>query len=101
MSGAYREELRSTIAGFALAALLTVAAFACVLWSGWPRPTVLWIIAVAAVAQALVHLHYFLHLGLRRSARDQLCLVAFTVVLIVLMAGGTLWILGNLRDRMM
>ncbi|HEX5211282.1 MAG TPA: cytochrome C oxidase subunit IV family protein [Pseudolabrys sp.] len=101
MNADYRRELQSYLAGLAIAAVLTVAAFGCVVWTDWPRPAVLWVTAALAATQVAVHLRYFLHLTWRRSNLDRLQLVAFTILLVVLMAGGTLWILGNLRERMM
>ena len=97
----YRSELRNYIVGFALAVALTVPPFAFVAWHGASRGTVLWIIAGAAVTQIAVHLRFFLHINLSKSKRDDLQLILFSLLIIALMAGGTLWILGNLRARMM
>ncbi len=97
----YRSELRSYIAGFFLAVLLTVPPFLLVAWHGASRPTLLWIIAGTAVAQIAVHFRFFLHINLAKSKRDDLQLILFSMLIVVLMVGGTLWILGNLRGRMM
>jgi cytochrome o ubiquinol oxidase operon protein cyoD len=97
----YKRELQSYLAGFGLAVALTSVAFGCVAWPGMPRTTSLWIIATTAVIQIVVHLRYFLHIDLCKSKRDDLELMVFTVLVVALMAGGTIWILGNLRDRMM
>ena len=97
----YRSELRSYITGFVLAVLLTVPPFAFVASHGASRSTILWIIAGTAVAQIAVHLRFFLHITLSKSKRDDLQLILFSLLIVILMAGGTLWILGNMRDRMM
>ena len=97
----YRRELRSYLVGFGLAVLLTAVAFGSVAWSGFAQTTLLWIVAVTALVQIVVHLRFFLHIDLSKSKRDDLQLILFSGLLIVLMAGGTLWILGNLRERMM
>ena len=100
-SAEYRSELRSYIVGFALAVALTVTPFAFVAWDGASRATILWIIAGAAVTQIAVHFRFFLHINLSKSKRDDLQLILFSMLIVVLMAGGTIWILGNLRYRMM
>lgn len=96
-----RRDLRSYAIGFALAMLLTAAAFALVLWSPWPRPVVLACVAVLALVQVVVHLRWFLHIDLGRQKREDLQLILFSALLLLLMAGGTLWVLANLAQRMM
>lgn len=100
-SAEYKSELRNYLAGFALAVLLTVPPFAFVAWHGASRETILWIVAGTAVTQIAVHLRFFLHINLSRSKRDDLQLILFSVLIVIMMAGGTIWILSNLRYRMM
>ena len=86
--------------GLALAILLSAVAFGGVAW-GRPRASVLWIIAVTALVQIVVHFRFFLHIDLSRSKRDDLQLILFPALILVVMVGGTIWILANLRMRMM
>ena len=65
------------------------------------RSAVLVGIFCAAVAQILVHLHYFLHLDTSSAARWNVLALVFTVLIMVLFVGGTLWIMSNLNYRMM
>jgi len=95
-----RRELRSYVVGFAMAVGLTAAAFLVVV-AGMASSTAYAVIGVAALAQVVVHFRFFLHIGLQRSTRDDLQLILFTTLIIVLMAGGTIWILENLHHRMM
>lgn len=97
----YRKELRSYLTGLGLAVLLTAIAFGCVIWNGWPRNVLLWVIGAAAVVQIIVHFRYFLHIDLSKSKRDDLQLILFSFLILVLMVGGTIWILLNLHNRMM
>ncbi len=87
--------------GYALALLLTICAFGLVwlhlLAPGWCLGGVLGL----AFLQVIVHFRCFLHIDLRRSARDELHLILFSSLIILLMTGGTLVILFNLRARMM
>lgn len=94
-------ELRSYGIGFALAAVLTAIPFGAVATGLLASATVWWIIGVAALVQLVVHFRFFLHIGLGRSTRDDLQLILFTALIILLMAGGTIWILSNLHHRMM
>jgi cytochrome o ubiquinol oxidase operon protein cyoD len=97
----YRRELGSYLVGLGLAVALSAIAFGAVVWNGFDRMTLLWIIAATALIQIVVHLRFFLHIELTRSKRDDLQLILFSALLIGLMVSGTLWILGNLRERMM
>ncbi|MBO9642237.1 MAG: cytochrome o ubiquinol oxidase subunit IV [Pseudacidovorax sp.] len=96
-----RRELRAYLIGFALSVLLTALPFALVA-GGWATGLSAYaVIGAAALVQVAVHFRFFLHIGLGRSTRDDLQLILFTALIIVLMVGGTLWILGNLHARMM
>ena len=94
-----RSELLSYVWGLALALLLTLAAFALVRWQPWERGTVLVVIGVLALVQMVVHFRFFLHIGLRRK-REDLLLILFSAVLLIVMVAGTIWIMSNLALRM-
>lgn len=96
-----RRERRSYLVGLGLAVLLTAVPFALVGSHALRRPATLLAIGVAAALQVLVHFRCFLHIDLARSKRDYLQLVLFTFLIILMMAGGTVWILADLRARMM
>lgn len=93
-------ELRSYVLGFAFAALLTGGAFVLVATHYLSRTATLAGIAVLALLQTVVHFHYFLHIDLKKSHRDDLQLVLFTGLIVGLMVGGTLWILTSQFHRM-
>lgn len=95
-----RHELRSYLVGFASAVVLTALPFALVA-SGIAGRWTLTLIALAALAQVVVHFRFFLHISLGRSTRDDLQLILFTGLIIAMMAGGTIWIMSNLHMRMM
>lgn len=97
----YRSERNSYVTGYILAIVLTGVPFALVAYGLFSTFTVLIAIAVFAVVQIVVHFRYFLHIDLSKSKRDDLQLILFTTLIVVLMVGGTLWILFNLRMRMM
>jgi cytochrome o ubiquinol oxidase operon protein cyoD len=59
------------------------------------------VIAVAAVLQILVHLRFFLRLDAAEAPRETLLALGFAGLLIVIMVGGSLWIMFDLHQRMM
>lgn len=91
---------RSYLAGFVLCLALTAIAFGAV-GTQWPSAIVIPIVFGAAAAQILAQLYFFLHLDTSPTHRWNLAAALFTLSIIVLFAGGTVWILYNLRDRMM
>ncbi|MHA6346021.1 cytochrome o ubiquinol oxidase subunit IV [Roseivivax sp. CAU 1761] len=96
-----RRERRFFAIGLVLSALLTAAAFAAATLSDLSRANRVTAIAVFGLVQIVVQLRFFLHIDLSRQKREDLQLLLFTVLLLAIMAGGTLWILGNLNHRMM
>jgi len=66
------------------------------------HPSMLWILGfgAAALIQVLVHLHYFLHLGLRSTPPERLLAITFAAVLILIMIGGSQWVMFNLHYQM-
>lgn len=95
-----RQELREYCIGGVLALVLTLAAFAVVACSWFTILTQLVVVTILAAVQVVVHFRYFMHIDLRRSHRDELQLILFTALILLLMAGGTIWILWNLNFRM-
>ncbi|MBI2735593.1 MAG: cytochrome o ubiquinol oxidase subunit IV [Rhodospirillales bacterium] len=95
-----RHGLASYLIGFVLAVILTAIPFWLVYTHALPTSRIMWIIAVAAVLQVLVHLHFFLHVNFTTTPRENLLAIAFTAVLIFLMVGGSLWIMIDLHSRM-
>jgi cytochrome o ubiquinol oxidase subunit IV len=92
---------RSYLIGFALALILTAIPFALVATKALPALPMLIVIAVAAVIQVLVHLRYFLHLDLTSTPRENLLAILFAAILILIMVGGSFWIMMDLHHRMM
>jgi cytochrome o ubiquinol oxidase operon protein cyoD len=51
--------------------------------------------------QIFVHLTFFLHIDFKTTPRENLVALAFALVLIFIMVGGSLWIMFDLYNRMM
>lgn len=91
-------ELRSYLIGFALAVILTAIPFGLVAFK--VNAPLGWIIAACAAGQLLVQLRFFLHLSWRGQKSEDLQLVLFTLFMLFILIGGTLWVLGDLATRM-
>jgi cytochrome o ubiquinol oxidase operon protein cyoD len=100
-SGASRGSYGSYATGFFLSVVLTAAAFALVMSGAFSPPATLFGIVGAALVQIVVHLHYFLHLDSSSAARWNILALLFTLLIMTLFVGGTLWIMYNLNYRMM
>lgn len=94
-------ELRDYAIGLASAMVLTGIPFGLVAWTRLPADTLLWTTAACGALQVIAHIRFFLHINLSKQKRDDLHLILFTFMIVLLMAGGTLWILFNLHARMM
>ncbi|MEJ2117665.1 MAG: cytochrome o ubiquinol oxidase subunit IV [Alphaproteobacteria bacterium] len=92
--------LKSYLLGFGLALVLTAIPFGLVASNGATRTTTLLIITITAIIQVFVHLRFFLHLDFKTTPRENMLAMIFAVILIVILGGGTLWIMFNLNSRM-
>lgn len=93
------EDFRSYLVGTGLAIALTVLPFAMVHWLDLARSTSLFVIGCCGFVQILVHFRFFLHIGFSHQ-REDLLLILFSSLLLIIMVAGTLWIMGNLALRM-
>ncbi len=59
---------------------------------------VIWVgVLICAVLQLMVQSVFFLHLGRRSSPTWNTAVFLFTIIVVVIIVGGTLWIMGNLN----
>jgi cytochrome o ubiquinol oxidase subunit IV len=96
-----RQGIQGYLIGFGLAALLTVAAFYIMrthlIWG----PGIPVALAVLAVAQIGVHLIFFLHITTDPDNTNNILALAFGILIVALVFGGSLWIMAHLNERMM
>lgn len=96
-----RGSLKSYLTGFILSLILTAIPFALVMRGTVAAGMTLAVICSAGLVQILVHLHYFLHLDTSSAARWNVLAMIFTLLIMILFVGGTLWIMYTLNYRMM
>lgn len=100
-SGAGHGSLKSYATGFVLSLVLTVVAFGLVMDGMLPQSIVMIGIVVAAVVQMAVQIHYFLHLDTSSAQRWNVMALLYTVLIVGILVGGTIWIMHNSQVNMM
>ena len=100
-TGMSRGTLTSYLTGFVLALILTAIPFGIVMSGAFSPAATIFAIFVAGVVQIVVHLHYFLHLDTSSAARWNVLALMFTLLILTLFVGGSLWIMWTLNYRMM
>jgi cytochrome o ubiquinol oxidase operon protein cyoD len=93
--------MKSYTVGFILSMLLTLASFGIVMTGLVPHSMRLTFIVVLAVVQLLVQLVYFLHMGSAPDQRHNVAIFICTVLLIVIVVAGSLWVMHNANVNMM
>jgi cytochrome o ubiquinol oxidase operon protein cyoD len=93
--------LKSYLVGFFWSLVLTLASFGAVMSGVVSREWIFPILIVLAVAQLLVQLSYFLHISFMRGQRTNTAVLICTIVLIVIMVVGSLWVMHNANVNMM
>jgi cytochrome o ubiquinol oxidase operon protein cyoD len=89
------------LVGLALAILLTATSFYVagtdLVW----QPSIPVALVVLAIAQMGVHLVFFLHITSGPDNTNNVLALAFGVLIVLLLMGGSLWIMANLNHNMM
>ncbi|MFZ1250510.1 MAG: cytochrome o ubiquinol oxidase subunit IV [Candidatus Microsaccharimonas sp.] len=89
----------SYIIGFVLSVITTLFAYFAVVNQIWPTQVLIYIILGLAVVQLMVQMVFFLHIG--RGNRWKSVTFVFTLLVVVIVVVGTLWIMANLDYNMM
>lgn len=100
-AGASAGSLRTYVTGFVLAVILTAIPFWLVMGGALPRGATVFGIFAAAIIQVLVHLHYFLHLDTSSAQRWNTLAMIFTIIVVAILVGGSIWIMVNMHYHMM
>ena len=95
------EGLPGYLIGLGLAVLLTCVSFIVasthLVWA----PSIPTAICVLAVAQMGVHLVFFLHINTGPDSANNTLALAFGVMIVILVVGGSLFIMSHLNQNMM
>jgi cytochrome o ubiquinol oxidase operon protein cyoD len=88
------------VIGFALSVILTLAAYGSVTHHVFGRTGLIAVIFVLAAVQLMVQLMFFLHLGREGKPRLNLMTFVFMLIVLIIIVGGSLWIMNNLNYHM-
>lgn len=94
--------LKGYLTGFFLAAILTVIPFWLVMDHViHSAGLTAFIVLALAATQIVVHIVYFLHMNSASEGGWNLMALLFTVVMLVVMLAGSLWVMYNMNANMM
>lgn len=93
--------MRDYVTGFVLSVILTAIPF----WLVMARPLeagmTAAIIVAFAVVQIVVHMVYFLHMSPKSDDGWTMTSLVFTIIVVVIMLAGSLWVMHHLNTNMM
>jgi len=95
------EGIARYLIGFVLACALTAASFYVLNTSLIWGPGIPVALVVLAIAQMGVHLVFFLHITTAPDNTNNVLALAFGVLIVALVIGGSLWIMDHLNENMM
>ncbi|MFL6832049.1 MAG: cytochrome o ubiquinol oxidase subunit IV [Xanthobacteraceae bacterium] len=95
------EGIARYVIGLVLASLLTAASFYVLDTSLIWGPGIPVALVVLAIAQMGVHLVFFLHINTAPDNTNNVLALAFGVLIVALVIGGSLWIMDHLNENMM
>ncbi|MGO2241092.1 MAG: cytochrome o ubiquinol oxidase subunit IV [Halomonas sp.] len=93
--------VKSYVTGLVLSLVLTIIPFGAVMLGSFSMPMNVGIIVVTAILQVLVQLVMFMHLNFKSEDGWNMLSFVFTVAILVLVIGGSLWIMQHLHLNMM
>lgn len=89
------------IVGFTSAMLLSAIAYLVVVEKWFETSTqTMTVLLVLAAVQLLIQLICFLHLGVRGSSASRTLAIVYTLLMMLVIVVGSLWVVGNLDYRM-
>ena len=103
VAGESHASVKSYMIGFVLSIILTAIPFGLVMDQGHyglSVSTVLAAILALAVVQVFVHVVYFLHMDRSAEQRWNVVAFAFTVMILVIVVSGSVWIMHNATTNM-
>jgi cytochrome o ubiquinol oxidase operon protein cyoD len=93
--------LKSYLIGFVLSVILTIASFSLVMTGVISGSLLLHVVITLGILQFIVQSLFFLHVGQESTPYWETLLYLFMVMVLVIIVGGSLWIIFDLNSRMM
>ena len=100
--GTMHFSMRGYLTGFLLSVVLTAIPFWLVMAKVIPSSTWTAVVILGfAAVQIVVHMVYFLHLDAKSEGGWNMLSTIFTLVIVVIMLAGSLWVMHHLNTNMM
>jgi cytochrome o ubiquinol oxidase subunit IV len=93
--------LTSYAVGFIGSILLTISAFLLVITKLLTGQLLIYALISLALFQAVIQLLFFLHVGQEAKPRWETLVFYFMMMVLLIIAFGSLWIMSDLNDRVM
>lgn len=90
---------RSYVIGFVLSILTTLLAYFAVVNKLWSTRVLVFVVLGVALVQLVVQMVFFLHIG--RGSRWKTITFIFTILVVLIVVIGSIWIMDNLNYNMM
>lgn len=92
--------LTSYVTGFVLSIAFTLLAYSVVVNHWLSGTAAIAVVVIVAIAQLLVQLFFFLHLGQGKNAHWNVLLLSFALIVIIIVVFGSIWIMNHLNYNM-
>jgi len=99
--GANHGSLRDYVIGFGLSVVLTAIPFWLVMARPLPTDLIAPLVVGFAAVQMIVHMIYFLHMNGKAEGGWTMTALVFTIIVIVIMLSGSIWVMYHLNTNMM
>ncbi|MCA1772059.1 MAG: cytochrome o ubiquinol oxidase subunit IV [Halomonas sp.] len=96
-SPASHGSVKSYVIGLILSIVLTIIPFTVVMTGALSMNATVWTIVITASAQILVQLVMFMHMDTKQEGGWNFMSFVFTLIILGLVVGGSLWIMQNLH----
>jgi cytochrome o ubiquinol oxidase operon protein cyoD len=94
--------LKSYFTGFLLSVILTAIPFWLVIGKVFEKSSTTGLVVLGfAAVQIVVHMIYFLHMNTKSESGWSMLALIFTVMLVVIMLSGSIWVMYHLDHNMM
>lgn len=97
----YHGTLKAYLIGFAASLVLTTISFVLVITQVLSGYYLIHTIVGLALVQAILQLRFFLHVGQEAKPRWESLVFYFMVLILLIVALGSLWIMHDLNERVM
>ncbi|WP_041069287.1 cytochrome o ubiquinol oxidase subunit IV [Candidatus Ishikawella capsulata] len=93
--------VKSYLIGFIFSLILTGIPYGIVMSNKLSKTTMTSVVLTCALLQVVVHLIYFLHLDTKSENGWNILAIVFSLIVILIIVLGSLWIMGHLNHNMM